>query len=259
MDPDPVPSPRGPRPFFTRSPELAPLRALVREHATLAFDRADLASVFRLVDEYCAGRFPEEHRGEWFSPLFLGGADIRHTPPHLICAVYAIYSDLREGSPEPVPYLAGPLDLEGATAIQLEPSAGFLVTSCLGEDAPLTDVLVKLPARLKAPWVSDIYGIPETRSTVIALGWNAASVLQPTAAGGGYLMVHPGARRVLDPMAPAFTYEEESLFFAERPHEGRLERYRERIAEQFGAPLPFLQRNHDHVRRVVEGYLRTFP
>jgi hypothetical protein len=244
-----------PRPFYTRSPRLAFLRALVEAHAHLDFDRTDFATLFRAVDDHCSAIFPTEDRGNWFSPVFLGGAGINHTPPHIIHAVYAIYSDLIAGSPDPVPFLAQKLDMNGTTALQLDPAEGYKVESCDGESAPMTDMLIRIPAQLPEQWISDIYGIPGLRDDVTRVGWNMAADSLPTAICGGYLLLHQESQSTLDPLSASFTSEQEESFFTEPVHEGRLERYRDRIAELLGDPLDVLKRNHDNARRVLEAYL----
>jgi hypothetical protein len=243
-----------PRPFYTRSPRWSFLKLLVEEHADLSFSREDFARLFKAVDKCCSEIFPAEGRGNWFSPIFLGGTGVDHTPPHIISAVYAIYSDLVAGCPEPVPFLSGPLRMDGTTAVRVD-SGGYLVESCHREASPLTDILIRVRAKLPEQWLSDIYGTPRLAETSIRVGWNMAADAQPTAISGGYLLLHERSKSVLDPIAPSFTEEDKALFFAEPVMEARLERYRERIAEQIGIPLDVLQRNHDTARRAVEAYL----
>jgi len=247
--------PRRSSPFYTRGPGLAFVRDLVEAAAQLDFDRKDFARVFKAVDIQCSELFPSEHREQWFSPVFLGGAEVGHTPPHIIFGVYAIYSDLSDHCPEPVSFRSSPLNLAGAMAVQLEPGAGFLVESCLREAAPMTDLLLRIPARLTEHWIADIYGTPKFRPGVITAGWNMAAESLPTAICGGYLLLHEATRRVLNPIAAEFTAEEQELFFEEPPIASRLERYRERIAQQMGVPLDVLQRNHEQAQRVLEAYL----
>jgi hypothetical protein len=243
------------RPFYTRSPRLAFLRALVEEHAKLDFERTDFAAIFRVVDERCADLFPDEDRGGWFSPMFLGGVGINHTPPHLVHAVYGIYSDLMAGSPEPVAFLAQPLNLFGTTAVQLDPTEDYQVASSTGAAAPLTDFLLRIPAKMPEHWICDIYGIPRLREAVTRVGWNMAAESLTTAICGGYLLLHEGLGQVLDPLAASFTMQEEEAFFAEAVIEDRLARYRERVTELIGNPLVVLERNHACAKRVLEAYL----
>jgi hypothetical protein len=159
------------------------------------------------------------------------------------------------GSPKPVAFLAQPLNLQGTTAVQLEPTEGYLVASSTGARAPLTDFLIRIPAQMPVQWISDIYGIPRLREAVTRVGWNMAAESLPTAICGGYLLLHQGLGQVLDPLAASFTMEEEEAFFAEAVIEARLERYRERITELIGNPLTMLERNHDCAKRVLEAYL----
>lgn len=242
------------RPFYTRSPRLAFVRALVEEHADFTYGREDFARIFKAVDKCCSEIFPIEDRGDWFSPIFLGGTEVDHTPPHIINAVYAIYSDLVAGTPEPTPFLAHPLNLDGTTAIRLDAGTCYCVESCNRGVAPVTDLLMRTRAKLPEQWLSDIYGTPQLKE-VIRVGWNMAAEALPIAISGGYLLLHEGTKQVLDPIAPSFTVEEKALFFAEPILEDRLGRYRQRVAEQIGIPLDVLQRNHDNAKRMLEASL----
>ena len=243
-----------PSPFYTRSPRLAFVKRLVEEHAAFTFQREDFARVFKAVDRCCSDIFPTEDRGDWFSPIFLGGTEVDHTPPHIINAVYAIYSDLVAGSPEPIPFLSRPLNLDGTTTMQLGPGAGFFVESCNRGVAPTTDLLLRTHAKLPEQWIADIYGTPRLQD-VIRVGWNMAAESLHTAISGGYLLLHESTRQVLDPMAPSFTEEEQGLFFAEPVLEERLDRYRQRVSGTIGIPLDVLQRNHDNAKRMLESSL----
>lgn len=246
-----------PRPFFTRGPGLAFLRALIEEGAGLDWGRADIASTFKVVDQKCAELFPTENRGEWFSPVFLGGAGINHIPPHLVFAVYAIYADLLGGSPEPIPFLSAPLAMNATTAVQFEPPGDFFVESADRERAPMTDLLLVVPAKMSEQWSGEVYGIPRLRPEVVRVSWNAAAASLPTAIATGQVYLHPGSGTVLDPMAPAFDEAEDCLFFEEPALPSRLARYRERLVELSGTPLEVLQHNHENGRRVLEAYLKV--
>lgn len=242
------------RPFFTRGPHLAFIRSIIEGCAGLDWGRADIASIFRAVDQACSERYPAESRSGWFSPVFLGGVDISHIPPHLVFAVYAIYADLRAGSPAPTAFLSTPLDMEGTTAVQMEPSEAYRVESAVGAVAPMADILFIIPARMSEQWSTEIYGIPPVQDAVTRVSWNAAAA-EPTALATGQLLLHRESGQVLNPMAPAFSPEEEGLFFGEPVLPSRLERYRERLVELSGTPQDVLARNHDHARRVLEAYL----
>jgi hypothetical protein len=243
------------RPFFTRSPRLAFLRDLMASCAELDWERTDLATIFRAVDQRCDELFPTENRGEWFSPVFLGGVGINHIPPHLIFAVYAIYADLIAGSPEPVPFLRHPLAWNGTTAVQLDPAEGHLVESFQREAAPMTDLLLVIPARMKEQWSAEIYGIPRLADGIIRVSWNSAAESLPTAICTGQLFLHPETGQILNPMAAVFSPEEEQRFFAEPVLPSRLERYRERLVELSGTPADVLERNHGQVQRVLGAYV----
>ena len=244
-----------PRPFFTRGPGLAFLRTVIEDCAGLDWGRADIAAIFKAVDLKCAELFPTEDRGEWFSPVFLGGVGIHHIPPHLVFAVYAIYADLRAGSPAPVPFRSAPLDLDGTTAVQLEPSEAFLVTSPDGDRAPLTDILLVIPAKMSEQWSSEIYGTPRLAPGVVRVSWNTAAAARPTALATGQLFLHPGTGRVLNPLAPDLGEAEEPDFFAEPILPSRLARYRERLVELSGTPLEVMAHNHETAKGVLEAYL----
>ncbi|WP_285568992.1 hypothetical protein [Geothrix limicola] len=244
--------------MFTQSPRLAFLRKLVAEHADLSLDRTDFGRVFGALDAYCKEHFPTEERGGWFSPLYLGGIPIRHTPPHLVYAVFAIYLDLMKGPLEPVPFRARPLDMSGTLAIQIDPSEGFLVESIDGVAAPMTDILFVIPLTMPEAWTSDLYGLPKLHEEIVRIACHAAAVSCPTALTSAHLLLHPASKRVLSPLAD-FTESEKALFFAEPVNESRLERHRERLFESFGTPADVFFRNHDHVKRVLEACLADQP
>jgi hypothetical protein len=244
-----------PRPFFTRGPGLAFLKRLIEGSAGLDWGRADIAAIFRAVDAACAELFPTENRGGWFSPVFLGGVGIHHIPPHLVFAVYAVYADLRAGCPLPVPFLSAPLDLDATTAVQLEPSEAFQVTSPDGTPAPLTDILVVIPAKMSEQWSGEVYGTPHLQPDVVRLSWNTAAASLPTALATGQLFLHPASGRVLNPLDPDLGEAEEGDFFAEPLLPSRLTRYRERLSELCGTPLEVMARNHETAKGVVEAYL----
>ncbi len=160
--------------FFTRSPRLAFLRDLVKESALLNFERSDLNAIFAKVNAHCAEQFPNENRGGWFAPSITGGAVLDHTPPHIIWATYAVYTDLMNGVVEPVRYLSQPLNMSGATAILLEPTDNFvLMDRDRGADS-LTSILLVIPGKAPKEWSTDAFGVPTLASGVTIIGWHAA-------------------------------------------------------------------------------------
>ncbi|HJV48804.1 MAG TPA: hypothetical protein VJ549_05980 [Geothrix sp.] len=245
-------------PLFTQSPRLAFLRKLVEEHADLNLDRSDFGRVFGAIDAYCKEHFPTEERGGWFSPLYLGGIPIRHTPPHLVYAAFAIYLDLLKGPLEPVPFRARPLVMDGTTAIRLDPGQGFHVETIDRETAPMTDILFVIPITMPEVWTSDLYGLPKLNDEIVRIACHAAATSCPTAITSAHLLLHPASSKVLSPLSE-FTTAETALFFAEPINESRLERHRERLCESFGTPEDVFRRNHDHTKRVLEACLRHRP
>lgn len=242
------------RPFFTRSPELAALKRLVLDNIDHAFDFKDFNRLFRAVDAYCAVQCPGLDRGDWFGPKVVGGAQVRHTPSHIVFAVLAIYLHLAKGDLDPVPFLSGPLDLNGATAVMIEPTDRFTVAGSDGIPHPMTDFLVFVPALTPVSWIMDTYGLLQPRQGVVVVGWHAAAQPHFTALSSGQLLLHTASRRVLNPLA-SFTEAEERTFFDEPVIQDRLSRHRERLVEVFGTPLKAMEGNLDSARRVVEAYL----
>lgn len=240
--------------FFTRSPRLAFLRKLVEDNSNRNFERADLGNLFKALDRYCAEQFPIEERGGWQGPLMMGGALLRHTPPHIIFAVSAIYAELTRDFVEPTAFLSGPLNRQGATAIQFGSESGFKVMDRDREAAPMTDLLVFIPANAPHPWVMDFYGIPEIKNEVTSIGWHAAAQSRFTAICSGLLFLHEPSRKVLDPMAP-MTLVDQRRNFVDPILDGKLDRHLERLVELFGTPLDVLEANHANAKRVIEAYL----
>lgn len=241
--------------FYTRSQALAPLRALVVQHADLSYSQADLARLFTQVDAYCAETLRTRPRSSPFSPMLLGGAEANHTPPHIIFAVYAIYFDLRAGCPEVVPFRSTPLAMNRATALRIEPEAGFTVKAGSGELAPLTDVLLLLPSSIDAARSVDTYGIPGIREGVISVGCHGAAGSVPEAMFSALLYVHPASRTVLNPWSPLFTEAEQRTFFTEPVVPARLAGFRELNAASMGMPMAMVEHNHITARRVLEACL----
>lgn len=242
------------RPFFTRSPELAALKRLVLENIDHAYDFKDFNRLFRAVDGFCAAQCPGLDRGDWFGPKVVGGAQVRHTPSHIVFAVLAIYLHLAKGDMDPVPFLSAPLDLDGATAVMIEPTGRFTVAGSDGIPRPMTDFLVFAPALTPVSWIMDTYGLLQPRAGVMVIGWHAAAQPDFRALSSGQLLLHTASRKVLNPLA-AFTEEEERTFFDEPVIQERLQRHRDRLVEVFGTPLEAMQGNLDAARRVVEAYL----
>jgi len=243
------------RPFFTRSPNHVSLRSLVERNTALDFDPSDFGKMFRAIDEHCSKTFSSRKPGSWFSPTYLGGAPIKHIPPHMISAAFAIYVDLAVGPLNPVPFLAQSLNMKGATAIQLDQADGFMAESSDGEIGPITDILFIIPAYMPEQWTLDLYGIPRLQDDVVRVVCVAASESCPTAIFSAQLLMHPFNRMVLNPLSSFFSSYEEQLFFLEPINSSRLERYRGRLADSFGTPLDVSERNHDSARDVLEAYL----
>ena len=241
--------------FYTRSQALAPLRNLVARHADLSYSHEDMAQLFAKVDAHCAQTLGTEARHIPFSPLLLGGTVANHTPAHIIFAVYGIYFDLKAGCPEPVPFLASPLNLNATTALRMPPEAGFTVKTGSGELAPLTDLLLKIPGIIDAARSTDTFGIPATRNGVIAVGCHGAAASVPEAIFSALLFLDPASRRVLNPWSPLFTEAEEATFFQEPVVPSRLASFRELNAASLGMPPAMIEHNQITARRVLEACL----
>lgn len=240
--------------FFTRSPQLAFLRQFVEENSNRDFERSDVGNRFKALDRYCAEHFPTEERGGWQGPLMLGGALLRHTPPHIIFAVSAIYAELSRDHVEPTTFLSAPLNRSGSTAIQFEPTEGFQVMDRDREVAPMTDLLVLIPVKAPLPWIVDFYGIPEVKADVIPIGWHAAAQSRSTAKCSGLLFLHEPSGKVLDPMAP-MTFDDQRRNFIEPILNTKVDRHVERLVEFVGTPLDVFESNHSNAKRVLEAYL----
>ena len=243
------------RPFYTRGPELAELRALVAGRADLSYSQADIGDLFRAVDAWCARRFPSLDRGSCFSPLFLGGTVVNHTPPHLIFAVYALYSDLHGGSPEPVPFRSCPLAWPGATALRIRPEEGLRVKAVDGSTAALTDLLISLPSGLDNAASRDIYGIPALAEGIVPVGCHGAAASRPEAMFSAELFLHPPSGAVLDPWSVLFTEAEEQLFFTGPVQYSRMASYRDLNAATLGVPMAMVAHNHITARHALEACL----
>ena len=241
--------------FYTRRPGLAPLRALIEQHADLSYSRADLARVLEVVNEYCAVHHPAATRYTCFAPMVLGNTPVNHTPPHLLFATYAIYLDLMGGSPEPVPFLSAPLSLNATTALRISPEAGFLLKAPLGSLAPLTDFLVVIPGVMDAATSQDTYGLPPVREGVRFVGCHGGAQASPEAMFGGQLYLHQASRTVLSPWSSCFTEAEERLFFTQPVNRNKVTDYQEVNAAAAGVPMGVLEHNHIVARRVLEACL----
>ena len=78
--------------------------------------------------------------------MAVGGTPLNHTPPHVVNAVYAIYSHLAHGDLDPVPFQGGPISRNGVTALQFEPSSRFKVMDPDRRACSMTDFLLVRPA-----------------------------------------------------------------------------------------------------------------
>lgn len=230
----------------------------MQEHSDASFALADIKRLFKAVDAHCAKLLPNEERGGWFSPVILGGVSTNHIPPHILYAVYAIYAHLARGDADPVPFLAGPLNENGVTAITLEPTSRFMVVDRDRQAYPMTDLLIAIPSSTPVGWTLDNFGLPPLREAVQVVGWHSAAQPHPTAVSGGQLLLHLPSRRLLSPVS-AFTAEEEEIFFAEPVLSSKLERHRDRMVETLGTPIDVIARNMASARAVVEAYLSPSP
>ena len=242
------------RAFYTRSPMLADLKRLVQENARGEYNFDRFRQLFTAVDDYCAVHFPAEDRGGWFSPRVVGGAQVSHIPPQVVFAVFGIYMHLAYGDVDPVPLLAGPLEMHGATAVTLEPTDRFMVVDRAGNAHPMTDCLIIAPTSTPVSWTLDTYGLPGLRPGIAVIGWHAAAQPNWTALITAQFLLHVESKKVLDPLA-TFTEEEEELFFSEPVIQGRLGRHRARLAETFATSLEVLERNSSTALQVIEAYL----
>jgi hypothetical protein len=240
--------------FYTRSPMLADLKRLVQENAHGEYRFHEFRHLFNAVEIYCAEYFPSESRGGWFSPRVVGGAQVSHVPPHVLYAVFAIYMHLAYGDLDPVPFLNGPLEMNGATAVMLEPTDRFMVLDRTGCAHPMTDFIIIAPTSTPLSWTLDTYGLPELQVGIAVIGWHAAAQPHWTALNTSQLLMHVQSKKVLDPLA-TFTEEEEGLFFSEPVNHERLGRHRDRLVETFATPLDVMQQNSGTALRVLKEYL----
>ena len=246
-----------PRLFFTRNPRLAFLRSLVEQHGEFTYKGDDLKRLFKAVDERCAELLPSDERGGWFTPLAFGGTSIKHIPPHIMYAVYALYSEMARKEEDPVSFLSGPLNKGGATAVQMEPSTHFTLMDSDRQCAPLTDILILVPSTAPWKWVLDLYGTPPIQAGVEVIGWYASAESQFTAMTGGILLYHPGVNRLLNPLALPEDGQE-GLFFIDQVMPNRVQRHLERFSESIGVPLEAIRWNFATAMQVVGAYLSEF-
>lgn len=240
--------------FYTRHPDLAAIKRLVQEHLDPRHPFEAFSTLISALDAHCSKHYPGEDRGGWFTPRILGGASISNTPPHVVFWLYAIYMHLVDGDREPVPFLSGPLNTRGTTAITMEPTERFQVVDRHRSAHPMTDFLAIMPALTPRTWTVDTYGLPEIQPDVTVIGWHSAAQPFLMAVCSGQLLLHPGSKKVLDPLS-TMTQEDEKLFFREPVIPARLERHRERLVEVFGTPLEAFEQSSDSARQVVEAYL----
>lgn len=240
--------------FFTRHQRCSFLRQFVRENSGLSFELKDLNRLFTALDQYCAEHLTREFRGGWFPLIIAGGAPLHHTPPHLFYTAYAIFSHLAHGDVDPVPFLGAPLNRDGATALQLDLSSGFLVEDRDGTAFAMTDALFLLPALTQKSWTMDFFGLPPFREGVEVVAWHVAAQPHVTAVASGQLLLHVPSGQVLDPLG-LFTLEEEARFFTEPAPFSKLQRYRERMEEWLGTPATVLKTNFVQARGVLEASL----
>jgi hypothetical protein len=246
------------RVFFTRSPRLQYLRKLVEENSRLDFERTDLQSLFKAVDADCAANFPTDKRGGWFSPILLGGTPIGHTPPHIVSAAYAIYSDLARGAVVPVSFLSGRLSRNGAMAVLLETTDNFILVDRDHNASPMTDILLLVPSLVPEHWFQDTFGVPDLNKGVTIIGWHAAAESRFTATCGGILLLHNETSAVLNPLAP-IKKEMGDLFFSQPVVAEKVRLHRERLVDFFDTPADVAEQNYNSARSVVEAYLAKFP
>jgi hypothetical protein len=240
--------------FFTRSEKAAFLIELVKENSIRNFDVNDLKTLFGAVDQYCATHFPSEDRGGWFSPTILGGAPLAHTPPHIMCAVYAIYADMARGCPEPVSFLGGALNWTGATAVCMNEETKFVISDRDRLHSPISDVLFVHPANFQDDWISDFYGVPSLSDGVSAIGWHASAKAHFASTCSGLLLVHHSRKLVINPISIT-NKGKESWLFDEPISNSKLGRHRERLVEFLATPLDVLQENHENARKLLKAFI----
>jgi hypothetical protein len=243
--------------FFTRHRRVAFLRHLVERHSDLTFERNDLKRLFTAVDEYCSAHLPKAHRGGWFPLVIAGGVPINHIPPHMFFTTYAIYSHMARGDVEPVPFLAGPPSLDGATAVQMPTGTPFVVLDRDAKFYPMTDMLLLIPASTRKPWTQDFYGLPPLAKETLVVSWHSAAQPHLAAVASGQLLVRRDLRKVLNPLG-LFTMEDEREFFSEPAPFSKLERYRLRMEELLDVPQEVLLQNTDQARQVLEAYFSRY-